>query len=457
MRTNWVVVVILLLSTLLASCGGSEVTAPTPNNLRIIVSDATWVAYQDGDGSWQPLPETTVTSLEPMDMASLVRDMPYRSMKRSRLQHPQLPFTEPELSTLQEKTYAVSIQDADGRYGIAQVCVDPEYGYTDVYIELATVEETPENYVACYFGDDEPRNTLSGQVKGLGPIDSGVVYAGFDYVPVSPDSPSYSFEELYWDLYDVVATRFDGSSAPSSIIIKRDVSVNQNQPVDFDFGGDDAFTPELRSVQINEDTLGDSLRGGVTLSTDNYTYVPLGQLVQGTSFNYAAIPAEKLGRDTSYYLYAEAGDSLDGTTVSIGRTLTTPVDSSLTLPEPLASASAVVGSNTPYLRPTATWSPYPGSKVSYTNSYYQFSEGGSAFAFVYLREAWLPSAGEFTYTMPDFTGVAGWKNDWGLKPGTETSWDVTAYAETGRFGEDGYEEVSSDLSGSFNAPITLFP
>lgn len=456
MRTNWVVVVIGSLSTLLGSCGSSDVAVPTLHNLRISVSDATWVAYQDGDGVWQPLPENTVASLGRTDRASLVRDRPHSFLKQSRLQHPRPLFTAPRLEPFEEKTYSVAIQDVDGRYGLAYVCADPEYGDADISVELTTVEDASENYVACYFGGDEPLNTLSGEVKGLGPADTGVVYAGFDYLPVSFDSPSYSFE-LYEDLYDVIAARFDGSSAPGSVVIKRDVPVNANKLVDFDFGGDAAFTPELRSVQINGET-GDSLRGGVTLSTDNYTIASLGQLVQGTTFDYAAIPAEKLGSGSNYYLYAEAGDRLGGATVSVGRTLTTPVDSSLTLPEPLASANAVVGNNTPYLRPTATWRSYPGEKVSYDNFYSQLSEDGSfGSVYVYINASWLPSADELTYTIPDFTGVAGWQDAWGLKPGVETSWSVAAYSGTGTYGKDGYEEVSSDVSGSLNPPITLIP
>lgn len=457
MRANWVGVVIVSLSTLLGSCGGSEVAVPTPHNLRISVSDATWVAYQDGDGTWQPLPENTVASLERTDMASLVRDRPHSLPKRSRWQHPRRLFTEPRLEPFQEKTYSVAIQDADGRYGLAYVCADPEYGDADISIELTTVEDASETFVACYFGDDEPLNTLSGQVKGLGPADTGVVYAGFDYLPVSSDSPSYRFE-LYRDLYDVIATRFAGSSsAPSSIVIERDVPVNEDKLVDLDFGSNAAFTPELRSVQINGE-MGESLRGGVTLSTDNYTFASLGQLAQGTTFDYAVIPAQKLGSSARYYLYAEAGDSLGGATVSVGRALTTPVDSSLTLPEPLASANAVVGSNTPYPRPTATWSSYPGERVSYDNFYSQLPDDGPfVSAYVYIDASWLPSADEFAYTIPDFTGVAGWQNAWGLKPEVETSWSVAVYSGTGTYGEDGYEEVSSDISGSINAPITLVP
>ncbi|MBS7549800.1 hypothetical protein, partial [Dietzia massiliensis] len=54
--------ILFLLSLILAGCGTPDNAAQPPNTLRVELSDVAWAAYQDGDGSWQRLPEGTTTS-----------------------------------------------------------------------------------------------------------------------------------------------------------------------------------------------------------------------------------------------------------------------------------------------------------------------------------------------------------------------------------------------------------
>ena len=46
-------------------------------------------------------------------------------------------------------------------------------------------------------------------------------------------------------------------------------------------------------------------------------------------------------------------------------------------------------------------------------------------------EGYLAGMTNYDFTVPDFTGVAGWDNNWGPKTGAQTTWFVTAYGYTG--------------------------
>lgn len=336
------------------------------------------------------------------------------------------------LEPLQVQEHSLTITDAQGRYGLAYVCLgdDLSDGYSDLIIRLSTLATDADRTVRCYSGDDEPLYTLSGTVAGLGPNDVGSVYAFFDEITVDALNTAYGFE-LWRDVYDVIATRYSGNAtAPNRIIVQNDVSLETDQTLELDFESPAAFTPETYTATLTDIPEGLSPSGSVTLASKNYTLASLGGVNEGTSFGYAFLPTERIGGEADIYAYAY-GSNDTSTYVSVSRYLLSPGDVTLSLPEPLSgtNVSAVQGP-TPYRYPTATWNAYPGEGVSYDLYYLQLPNSGpSPGMAVYLEQAWLGNAATHSYTLPDLSAVPGWNSAWNLKAGEAISWYVGASLE----------------------------
>ena len=444
-----------VLSVLLMGCGARDGGALPPNALRVEVGDVAWAAYQDGDGSWQPLPEGTATSAvsaAPLGVRAV--DPAQRALLKPELAR-RMPRLLPsriarQLEPLQTKEVVLSITDAQGRYGLAYICLDddPSYGYSDLDIRLSTLTTDSDRTLRCYSGEDEPSYILSGTVEGLGAEDQGVVYSFLrDPVLVDATNQTYGFE-LWPDLYDVIATRYSGSdTAPNKIVVHNDVSVEANQTLDLDFESDLALTPVILQASITDVTEGLSPSGGVAIASKNFTLAGLGGVGSGTAFDYAFIPPQKLGNEADVYAYAD-GTNGSGAKVSLTRDLLSPADITLSLPEPLSGARVAVQGPTPYRFPTATWNAYPGEDATYGLFYFQSPlEGPFSSAFVYIDQSWLGSAATYSYAVPDLSAVAGWDSDWNLKAGVELEWSISAYAERNSTTES-RDYISAEQSGT---------
>jgi hypothetical protein len=82
----------------------------------------------------------------------------------------------------------------------------------------------------------------------------------------------------------------------------------------------------------------------------------------------------------------------------------------------------------PYYRPRAMHN----VQAEY-NSWYalSFSQNGGNTLVVSVTSDYLDGASTFDFTSPDFSGLAGWNNTWGLQTGHSTLWAFTATGWTG--------------------------
>ena len=75
-----------------------------------------------------------------------------------------------------------------------------------------------------------------------------------------------------------------------------------------------------------------------------------------------------------------------------------------------------------------------GSVTSSYNTFVQalFSqETTGRIVTIIATAAYLNNATTYDFTVPDFSGVPGWNNDWGLKTGALVGWTVTGTGFTG--------------------------
>ncbi len=399
-RGSWIAFTALLLG---CSPGGVAFTT----DVQGTAAPVSWIAYQDGDEPWQVI---------------RVEGNRYRLPIRS------------------------------GRFGLALVCEEEP----QVRIIHATTRELPTFQVsftgglgggwpptdtlACTFGTSFVIYTISGRVAGVRP--NHVAVADY-YVPGAGADQHYE-QKVPAGTRDVVVLEvpegftYPRGGPPTRIVVMRDVVVDGEKRIDVDFNRD-GFTPLARTVTLRGRLPGEAVWFRPAFFTPLGTYVPLGTVLaerKSSVFRFGAVPPERRRRGDLHRVKVEVEDDDAGTTRCVVRDAFAPEDLVLELPPPLTSAAATIVARQPYyFRFRATWTPYPGAQV-YRVTYAHVGPGADVPELhweVLLTAGWL--AGTSSYTLPDFSTLAGWNRDWGLRlepvpPGEQRhetlSWRVEA-------------------------------
>ena len=382
---------------LLVSCGGLDpvdkpvkpidepdnpIDGPDPvpeGKLRVGAQGAAWVAYQDGEGEWQVLSG--------------------------------------------QERYEVSIGDADGRYGAAQLCLD-EADEVSARLSYATLAKQAEVVTPCSSDETEPDfYTLFGTVSGLAAGETGLIYGG-SQVDLTQEDSDYSLAGFVAGDYDIVVSvheTADLSKPPSKILLK-EVSIKEDQPLDLDLS--EATQVQRQKVSLENTPDKGEVSGRVSLLTKRGTRAALGFTEGDTlTFDYAALPA----LSTTYELQAQSlGEDEQGELVSraLTRTFTEPGDLTLSLPDPLKAATLKLADG----RPTLMWSAYTEG-ADYRVVFESGAEESETRYVVFLDHTWLgASVTDLSYTVPNFSGLSGWQETWTLD-GAEPFWELTAQVE----------------------------
>jgi hypothetical protein len=106
-------------------------------------------------------------------------------------------------------------------------------------------------------------------------------------------------------------------------------------------------------------------------------------------------------------------------------------DRLLTLPPAIGPTPMTVEATNPYVRTRLRYTPQP-EYDSYYTSFFTQSIGGLVRQVTQNFSAGYLDGGAIDFTFPDFSGLAGWDNSWGLKPGTTITGSVIATGWTGQ-------------------------
>jgi hypothetical protein len=189
-----------------------------------------------------------------------------------------------------------------------------------------------------------------------------------------------------------------------------------------DFEGPEAF--EAASVQLTITGLsapiyasagsdfydGDGWMNGVGVSSVSET----------ASASYAAVPPDRLAADELSAVWVAADDELGARVIySFSRTPVQAVEIGPVLTRPDITYPNV----TPYLRPVARLRSQPEYERL---ALVDYSQGGRS-ASVEVTAAYLGGTpATWQLELPDFSGVDGWNNSWGLDPAAPPRWYVEA-------------------------------
>jgi hypothetical protein len=312
--------------------------------------------------------------------------------------------------------------------------------------------------------------TVNGSVAGVGTSSSATVSLGPKTASVSgaSGSPNFTLTNVPDGALDLVAskstTAFNGTSISitlDKLIIRRGVNAanNSTMPV-LDFGSAEAFDPVQANLSVGN--LGADV---ATASTFYFTAsgssaagagVFNGGLPGSGPFKYYGVPSAKQAPGDLHLAQAIAFPSLGNTsTLRIaGLYFKDPTDRTVTMGPVLNAPTVTVTATSPYVRFNATGTLNTEYGQSFAMTYSQANTTLSRFVQITATQSYLGGLA-YNFTIPDFSGVAGWDNNWGLKTGISTTWSVVGAAFTGiGFGSGTPVEGSTFTAGARTGSIT---
>jgi hypothetical protein len=286
--------------------------------------------------------------------------------------------------------------------------------------------------------------TVNGTVAGLSGIGSTAnVSLGPKYTSVSSSgSLNFSLTNVPDGALDLIATRqaFNQTTfafTVDKLIIRRGLNQANNSTIPtLDFNAAEAIAPVTPALTVGN--LGTDQASALsyyfTSGGSSSAGAPLfvGGLPGAGPFTYVGVPASSQAAGDLHLVEAVA--TPNGQTFDQFRYAAIyfkdPTARTVTLGAALNAPTVTVPATTPYVRFRAT----AAIQTEYNKFLnIQFIQSGTASRTVSIlaTTSYLNGLTSYDFTVPDFTGVAGWDNNWGPKTGAQTTWFASAYGYTG--------------------------
>jgi len=284
--------------------------------------------------------------------------------------------------------------------------------------------------------------TVNGTVAGVNAAQgqAASISLGSSTADASP-AGTFQLTDVPDGALDLIAARSTTnastfSSVVDKMIIRRGVNAGNNStlPV-LDFGSSEAFDPVQGNLTIGN--IGSDLAivlttyftaagSGVAGATVGGSFLP-----SGGPFKYFGVPTSKQVAGDLHLALAIAFPSLTNTDQERVSALffKDPTDRTVTLGAALPAQTVSVAATTPYVRFRAT-GPIPAEYGKLLELDFNQGNIGRSVS-ITASEGYLAGATTYDITVPDFSGVAGWDNNWGPKAGAQTQWEVFTYGFTG--------------------------
>ena len=284
--------------------------------------------------------------------------------------------------------------------------------------------------------------TVNGTVAGVNAAQaqSASISLGPSTTSATPGG-TFQLTEVPDGALDLVAARSTTNTTTfatsvDKMIIRRGVNAANNAtlPV-LDFGSAEAFDP----VQANL-TIGNLGTDIATVFTNYFTAAGSGAagatvgasiLPSAGPFTYYGVPAAKQIAGDLHLALAIAFPNL--TTLDQERIAALyfkdPTDRTVTLGAVLPAQTVSAAATAPYVRFRATGT-IPADYGKLLDLEFTQSSAARSVS-IFASESYLTGSSTYDITVPDFSGVAGWDNNWGPKTGSETDWSVSTFGFTG--------------------------
>ena len=309
-------------------------------------------------------------------------------------------------------------------------------GSTELFVYHGTQAELSTQGENQCIGGGTTR-TVTGSVEGVDPTDQVFVSLGDATTLVLPALDNeFTLENVPEGELDLIATRVsidDSGDEPvvsvNSLILRRGLDPADGSELDvLDFSTDEAFEPVEREITVNN-AAGEFLFTVSAYVTPNGAVAPFftGLPAVDGATNYFGIPADRQQAGDLHVLYVgawpEAEDPL--TTRTAGRVFAEATDQTIDLGPGLAGVMTEVIGTDPYVRLQTTYT----AQAEYGNFYSVVYSQATRTATIAASSGFFDNG--VTLTIPDFTGVDGWDNAWGLQDNEQVEWYFSASGWTG--------------------------
>jgi hypothetical protein len=275
--------------------------------------------------------------------------------------------------------------------------------------------------------------TVTGSTVGVGVLDQANISMGGASAVVigSSGNTDFTLEGVRDGAVDLFGTRTaidlgTGTFQLADIYLQRGLNPVDGGSVSVDFTGGNAFAPGSANLTAN------GLNGEQAIVTMVYsTPGSSGVLFTGVTPSAAVtrtfptVPAARQENDDLH--------GLTLTTVPAGAPLGAfrsgtlffrdPVDRTITLGPDLGATDVDTGVSAPYLRPRVTYVRQAEYNRYFFVNYQQ--DASDRDVTIFATDDYLNGA-DIDLIVPDFSGVGGWNNAWGLVPGERLTFAFTA-------------------------------
>ncbi len=298
--------------------------------------------------------------------------------------------------------------------------------------------------VGTSFCPNATGKTINGSVTGTSGFDLVNIALGGRIAQTTPGVSAFSIANVPDGPRDLVAGRvslFDFSTLSTvskleRIFLRRNVNVANNGSVGvLDFNGAESFAPVERSLTLTN-TMGHQLQVTTlfeTLTNGSSSLLGLDLPSGATTRPWYGVPGDRQIAGDKHTVVASAIPGLDPIAALNGRSVLfftgVPQDQTIAFGPSLVGANTTVAGTAPYVRMRTTYgSPQADYNRYFVVSYNQDANGGRV---VQVNMSADYAGGSPDLAIPDFSGVSGFNNVWGLQSGALLTWTFSAVGWTG--------------------------
>lgn len=310
-------------------------------------------------------------------------------------------------------------------------------GQVDVTIDYLTSTELPTAATNVCFNNPATK-TVNATIAGLSAGQSADVFLGsgtgtatFPGTSVAIAGATDGVADLIATRYSTTGTGFNTANVPDKLILRRGINPAANSTITpvLDFNAAEAVN--VGSATYTFANVGSAFAiqlftNVVTSNGDGATllYGPL--LSAATTRTVYGIPSTLTQAGDQQLVFASSIDDASGASIRIAAQSNRDLAARTLTFGPTATAPTItVSATTPYvrLRAQGTWQTEYADAIGI--AYTQAGANPRSWT-INASRGYLGAGGTFDLDLPDFTGVGGFQQTWGLRTGVSTDWRFSA-------------------------------
>jgi hypothetical protein len=287
----------------------------------------------------------------------------------------------------------------------------------------------------CEAGTGQTK-TINGTVVGMGATDAAAfIGLGSSSATVIPAfSLNFTLDDVEPGPVDLVGARMGENFQTNRLFIQRNLNPPNNSSVTVDFAGPNSFAPATANVTFANLGSDEAMLSSMFMTANRtFTFLGFSDASTATSRQFTGVPADRRLAGDIHWLMgfaSAAGDENPTHMRMVTHAFQTLADRTFSFGAPMSAVMVNVVAAQPYARLRLSYPVQADYNSYFTAEFSQSSHDAS----VSMSAGYAEGAGTVNLEVPDFSGVAGWNNTWGLRPGFQTEWTMTAMGvPTGSF------------------------